>query len=181
MLRDARLTSDGLYRLWLRREWDVGCRIVVFVMLNPSTGDGKVDDATIRRCIAFAQAWGYDGLRIVNLCSFRTPNPTVMYEHLLRTHRDPALSGRDMKAMIDAIARADTALVVAAWGKVRPILDDRVLHICEAASWMGKPMHALQLNLDGSPAHPLYLRGNLKPIPFEVTSKDRHNHELQSL
>lgn len=181
MLRDARLSRCKTFRLWLRREWDVGCRIVVFIMLNPSTGDDRIDDATIRRCIAFAQAWGYDGLRIVNLCSYRTPKPTEMYEYLLRTHRDPVAAGRDMKSIIEAIGRADTALVVAAWGKVKPILNDRVLNVSQAAAWMGKPLHAIQLNLDGSPAHPLYLRGDLKPIPFEVISKDPTTHELQSL
>jgi hypothetical protein len=181
MLRDARLTRDGVFRLWLRREWDIGGRVVVFIMLNPSIGDASLDDPTIRRCITFAQAWGYDGLRIVNLCSFRTHKPTVMYEYMLRTHRDPIANGRDMKAVIEAIGHPDTALVVAAWGKVHPILNERVLQVSQAAAWMGKPLHALQLNLDGSPAHPLYLRGNLKPVPFEVTPKDQHNNELKSL
>jgi hypothetical protein len=180
MLRDARLSPDGSLRYWLRREWDIGCRIVVFIMLNPSWGDAKIDDATIKRCIAFARAWGYDGLRIVNLCSFRTHRPTEMYEYVLRTHSDPIAAGFDMKHVLDAIAHPDTALVVAAWGKVKPILEDRVRKISLAAEWMGRPLHAIQLNLDGSPAHPLYLRGDLSPIPFEVI-KDHSIHELQSL
>ena len=30
----------------------------------------------------------------------------------------------------------------------------------------GRKLHALKLNKDGTPAHPLYLRGDLKPTPW---------------
>src|ERR1700691_893264 len=58
------------YRYALWREWGVlpgmpDKGYVLFVGLNPSTADETRDDATIRRCIAFAQAWGYSGLCMV--------------------------------------------------------------------------------------------------------------------
>jgi hypothetical protein len=34
---------------------------------------------------------------------------------------------------------------------------------------VGEAPHALKLNRDGSPAHPLYLRGDL--IPFEIANE----------
>ena len=30
---------------------------------------------------------------------------------------------------------------------------------------VGAPTHFLKLNKDGSPAHPLFLKGDLKPVP----------------
>lgn len=33
---------------------------VLFVMNNPSTADAEEHDPTIRRCIGFAAAWGFD-------------------------------------------------------------------------------------------------------------------------
>lgn len=61
-------------------------------MLNPSTADATVDDATIRselsgaessarhtcRCIGFARAWGYGALEVVNLFCCRTKNPATL-------------------------------------------------------------------------------------------------------
>ena len=40
-------------------------------MLNPSTADAQTNDPTIRRCLQFAQAWGYGTLEVVNLFAFK--------------------------------------------------------------------------------------------------------------
>lgn len=48
---------DGEYRYLLDRDWwypdhpKGGLERLTFVMLNPSTADGEVDDPTIRRCM----------------------------------------------------------------------------------------------------------------------------------
>lgn len=55
MKRDALI--DGPYRYWLTREWDAEKPRVLFVMLNPSTGDHEEDDNTIKRCVGFAKRW----------------------------------------------------------------------------------------------------------------------------
>jgi hypothetical protein len=55
----AVLSPCGTYRYQLRRQLARGGRPaagppLVFLMLNPSTADAVTDDATIRRCRAFA-------------------------------------------------------------------------------------------------------------------------------
>jgi hypothetical protein len=58
------------YRYSLWRSWrDRGCR-VVFILLNPSQANEVGDDPTIRRCMGFAQAWGYSSMEIVNLFAY---------------------------------------------------------------------------------------------------------------
>ena len=74
MHKAAILSSCGTYRYTLDRDWDKGPR-ALFIMLNPSTADDKVDDPTIRRCISFAKREGCGGLRVINLYSARTPSP----------------------------------------------------------------------------------------------------------
>ena len=56
------------YRYTLWREWTLPIeqwdpsRYAVFIGLNPSTADELVNDPTIRRCIDFANRWGYGAL-----------------------------------------------------------------------------------------------------------------------
>lgn len=65
MLRDAQISSDGLYRYSLTRHWGTpneSSDPLVFLMLNPSTADGLRDDPTIRRCIGFAKREENNGI-----------------------------------------------------------------------------------------------------------------------
>jgi Protein of unknown function (DUF1643) len=55
--------------------WDGTRSRVAIIMLNPSTADETQNDPTIRRCIAFAQSWGYESVEIVNLFAYRTSYP----------------------------------------------------------------------------------------------------------
>jgi len=66
------------YRYSLFRIWDEDKSLVLFIGLNPSTADEKEDDPTIRRCINFAKqwGWGYGGLIMGNLFSFRATQPS---------------------------------------------------------------------------------------------------------
>lgn len=94
--KGAAISPCGRYRYLLWREWrgthdrknwrwqgfkdgagaDVGePKSCLFVMLNPSTADGDRDDPTIRRCVAFAKAWKFERLEVVNLFAFRATNP----------------------------------------------------------------------------------------------------------
>ena len=65
MQRTAVISADERYRYLLRRDWTPGDTLGV-IMLNPSTADAQVDDATIRRCIGFAGAHGCGSLLVAN-------------------------------------------------------------------------------------------------------------------
>lgn len=69
---DAAISDCGTYRYWLARRLSMGERAVAFVGINPSTADATKDDPTIRKCVGFAQRWGYDWLYMLNLCAFRS-------------------------------------------------------------------------------------------------------------
>lgn len=73
--RQAVFDPAGRYRYSLRRRWDAAGARVAFVLLNPSTADGRRDDPTIRRCIGFAREWGFGGLEVVNLFAHRSNPP----------------------------------------------------------------------------------------------------------
>lgn len=149
--RSARLSSDRVYRYELWRRWSDGSRYVNFVCLNPSTADEYADDPTVKKCVKFAQFWGYDALCITNLFAYRSTSPAVM-----KKFYDPVGLGNDrhLKKIADG-----ASLVVAAWG----------LH----GSHMGRStrvretlrrydLHYLKITQD-EPWHPLYLPDSTRP------------------
>lgn len=155
----ATISPCETYRYDLQRSWIGGEGYVLFVGLNPSTADATQDDPTIRRCIGYAKAWGFAGLRMGNLFAWRGTDPNAMVQA--------------SKAGIDVIgpdndrhlrqAAAGAALVVAAWG-ARGTLHGRD----RAVRDMLPGMHVLKLTRDGHPGHPLYLPKALKPAPWPV-------------
>lgn len=165
MTRSALISPCGLYRYQLERTWSPHSGApVCFVMLNPSTADGEVDDATVRRCMGFAKSWGHGGLVIVNLFAFRATQPREM------------LAARDAVGMKnDAFIReaADrSALIVAAWG-TNDGEASRVGRRAGAVQAMlerdGHTLDCLRHTKGGHPAHPVRLPNGLTPIPLRMT------------
>lgn len=105
----AVLSECGRYRYELTRTWGDRNRRVCWIMLNPSTADANVDDATIRKCIGFSQRWGYGGLDVVNLFALRSTDP----KELVRSTIDPVGPHND-RYIRDTVKRCQKT--VAAWG-----------------------------------------------------------------
>jgi hypothetical protein len=67
-------------------------RYLEWMMLNPSTADGTDDDATIRKCMKFARAWGYGGILVVNLLAWRETDSKLLkqrgYAELVGRHNN---------------------------------------------------------------------------------------------
>lgn len=135
--------------------------------LNPSTADEKNDDPTIRRCIDFAKRWGFGALCMTNIFAYRATKPEDM-----KAQDNPY--GMDNVHWL--LQCADGAgMILAAWGKHGRHVNgdistmDHLQHINAHLK-----LHALKLNKDGSPMHPLYVAGDTKPMPYSadnLTSK----------
>ena len=139
------------YALW--RMWDEDKPLVMIIGLNPSTADEKVNDPTITRCISFARSWGFGGVCVTNLFGFRATSPTR-----LKVHHDPI--GKENDAWVHEMAK-EAAITVAAWGNHGKLLN-RSLEILPSLD----QLHCIKMNKSGEPAHPLYLKAELKPVPM---------------
>jgi hypothetical protein len=64
------------YELW--GLWNCSKPPLRFIMLNPSTADHRENDSTIKRCIAFATANGFGGIRVMNMFAFRATDPSEL-------------------------------------------------------------------------------------------------------
>lgn len=129
---------------------------LVFIMLNPSTADALIDDPTIRRCMGFANSGGYDGIIVVNLYAFRSPNP----KDLLQT-QDPVGSEND-QYITSIVSKHKT--VVCAWGS--NALVDRVNHVMSILKQHEAKVVCLGMNKNGSPKHPLYIAADQEFVEY---------------
>jgi hypothetical protein len=138
--------------LW--RQWDAAKPVANFLMLNPSTADELKLDPSCTRARRYAEAWGYGALIVTNVFGFRNTNPNE-----LRKTPDPIGTGNDA-----AIVRAakESAIVVCAWGN-HGEFQGRSKEVLRKLKAKNIRLHALRVNANGEPAHPLYLPGNLKP------------------
>jgi hypothetical protein len=147
-----------LWRVWKQDESFpfafLDHRYCMFIGLNPSTADDNQDDPTIRRCIQFAKDWGYDALCMTNLFAYRATLPLVM-------KMQGAPIGELNDETLIKISK-NAGIVVAAWGN-----HGNFMGRGEQVKKMIPNLHALAVNKDGSPKHPLYLRADLKPFPFQ--------------
>jgi hypothetical protein len=160
--KGAVFSGCGAYRyhLWRRVQMRIGPRAgtrVAVVMLNPSTADAELDDPTIRRCIGFARRWGFEWLDVLNIFALRSTDPTRLYEDLAPT-------GPDNDRRLVAVG-SGAELVVCAWG-AHGSLNGRGRAVAAMLRVSGIKLHHLKLNGDGSPGHPLYLKGDLQPTEW---------------
>lgn len=155
MYNGANFSPDRMYRYDLWRTWIDGNGYAMFIGLNPSTADETQDDPTIRRCIAFAKAWGYSGLCMTNLFAFRATKPDDM-----KRAADPVGPQND-GVLQERASRA--GVVVAAWGAHG---DYKNRGWWVANGLLKAPLHYLRLTKDGHPGHPLYLPKTLVPQPW---------------
>ena len=143
------------YLLW--RRWDAAAPAANFLMLNPSTADELKLDPTCARARDYAERWGYGALIVTNIFAFRNTNPNQM-----KAAADSVGPGNDA-----AIVRAarEAVIVVCAWGNHGSFLD-RSSRVTALLKKNHIKLHALRVNAGGEPAHPLYLPGNLRPMPW---------------
>jgi len=145
--RTALFSRGRRFRYRLGRRWGDGAG-VCFVLLNPSTADETREDATVRRCIGFAQNLGCGALEVVNLYAYVATDPAE-----LRRAGYPV--GRYNDRHIEAAA-TECERVVLAWG-VHAAKLDRPGEVLGLLRRMGVEPHCLRLTASGHPEHPLRL------------------------
>ena len=151
MKAGAKFSIDRKYRYALWRIWNNSKPKAMFVGLNPSTADEIANDPTVRRCIGFAQSWGYGGLLMANIFAYRATDPKEM-------QRAKSPVGLKNNHWLRKLSQ-EAAIVICAWGdgggfmgrgkKVLGMLDN---------------IHCLKMNKSGFPTHPLYQPKSAKPI-----------------
>lgn len=156
----AVLSKSRRYRYLLTRNLTGKGPAVVFVMLNPSTADAMVDDATIRRCIGFARQWKASMLSVVNLFALRSPYPKA-----LKRASKPV--GKMNQHYVRTTVARKNVIVVCAWGAHGSHLDQDK-KVMKWLTSLGVKPKCLGTTKDGMPRHPLRLPYSTKLQPFKI-------------
>lgn len=158
MSGEALFSDCGRYRYRLSRIWDVTGPRLLFVMLNPSTATETRSDPTLCRCLNQARTLGFGGLTVVNLFALRATDPRA-----LKLADDAVGAGNDA-VILRAACRAGA--IVCAWGR-HGVLRRRGAAVAGMLRDAGLPLFHLGLTRCGQPRHPLYLRRDSSPVPWE--------------
>jgi len=156
---NAIFSDDRKYRYVLSRVWDDSKPAVLLIGLNPSTADETKNDPTIRRCIGFAQKWGFGSLYVCNLFAYRATYPQDLFKQ-----EDPVGSEND--EWIKKIQN-EVDLVVLAYGN-HGHYKSRHLEILRI---INNP-HCINTSKSAMPMHPLYLKYTENPVPYDI------NHQV---
>ncbi|WP_239422037.1 DUF1643 domain-containing protein [Bacillus sp. CGMCC 1.16541] len=112
MKREAIFDETGTYRYSLSRKWsDVNERKVTFILSHPSTADEHKDDSVTKKCLFFAQKWGFGQMEIVNVFGYQAYHHGVLRE----LSKEDAIGYDNDRYLSYAVADAD--LIVVAWGE----------------------------------------------------------------
>lgn len=159
---DATFSEDGRYRQLMRR-WlgaEFPERYILFVGMNPSTADASVNDPTCAREWTFARREGFDAMVKANVGDYRATDPKMLLAPGVE-----ASSPENLPAIRRAAAGADR--VVLCHGKLNKALAPAGRALIEAMRADGVDLWCFGTNGDGSPKHPLYLRGDTALVRYE--------------
>ncbi len=163
-LAGAILSGDKTRRYLLWRVWSLDRPRLLFLMLNPSTADGRHDDPTVHRCRNFAARENCGGFEIVNLISIRETNPDLL-------NGDQQEPEEADEIIVSAIARCRR--IVFAWGSLqglsraaRQFAKTRAVQLVWRVTLANRRPECFNYCANGMPVHPLYQRADQPLIPW---------------
>ncbi len=150
LIKEAEISSDGIYRYWLSRIWFPHKPYVCFVGLNPSIADADIDDPTIKKCVRYSLLWHYGGLVMVNLFAYRATKPRKM---MTATSPVGPLNDEFIKRF-----SKDAGLTIMAWGNNGSHKNRN----SEVIPLLTEPYYLVLTNKE-HPHHPLFLKYDMEP------------------
>lgn len=152
---NAILSEDKEYRYMLSRTWNKNKKIIMFVWLNPSTADDKINDPTITRCINYTKEWWYWWFIMCNLFAYRSTNPNNM-----KKYKNPIWKDNDK--YIELYYNKTEKVICMWWNHWNFMMQSK-----NFKEKYKEKLFFLEKNKSWEPKHLLYSKSNLKPRKFE--------------
>ena len=146
--------------------------------MNPSIADESVLDATLKRCMSNTKRFGCESMMIANLFPIVSTARSGM---IAAADRDGEENGEKNYRHIRSIAKTADLLIVG-FGTDAGTIPKLAYSIPALQAAIGDlPVMTLRITKNGLPSHPLYLPGDLDPIPYIWPTppiKKRGFHEI---
>jgi hypothetical protein len=158
-----KVSECGKFRQMLSRDWTPKGntpRSILWLGMNPSTALADVSDSTVTREYLYSRDWGYTRYLKGNVLDYRATKPKDIPHNL-----NEARSEENLRLILEMAAESE--MVLMGYGKLHKRYSGIVEETVSALRATGLPIMCLAKNLDGSAKHPLYLRKDLLPIPFD--------------
>jgi hypothetical protein len=155
----AKFSECGRYRYGLSEIWKKGRPLVMFLMMNPSVAGLDHADPTLIKTGKYARAWGYGGQLVGNVHAYRVTDR----DRLVKAG-DPVGPKNDA-TLLHMAKQAE--IVVLAYGLPPKPLRPRAAIVVDILRDKFS-LKYLALTKNGTPRHPLYLRGDLWPLDFSA-------------
>lgn len=152
----AIFSTDKKYRYALYRHWDSTKEKLLLIGLNPSKANATHNDPTIRRCIGFAERWGYGSVYVANLFAFCATDP----KDLLKEKKPVGKFNNQWLSLL--IKHVDCTTL---------IYGNHGAHMDQAAKLLTKfkaDWHCIKTTKKQHPYHPLYASYTDKPILYPI-------------
>lgn len=159
------------YLLWRRIKenddlpWNKGLDFCLFIGLNPSIADEVRLDPTVTRCYKYAQRWGYHFLLMANIYSKISTDPKGVDFKF----NDPDDRMNNEYEIAQVVKMSDC--IVLAWGSNA---DEQITSHWLRLFRLSHPnisLHCFAVNKNGSPKHPLYMKGDMQSVLYEADLK----------
>lgn len=156
----ASLSDDKRHRFLLTRKWKTQKEEryilglygeVLWILLNPSNANDTIDDPTIKKIVTFTDRMGFTSLSVVNLYSYISSSPAVLWNEQTREERKD-LNFAYIKAAADKATR-----IMFTWGdyQVAHTMGAKITAMLLANG--NRIFYCLGKNVNGSPKHPVRL------------------------
>ena len=144
-----------------------GQKPLICIGINPSTAQPDDLDNTLKSVQRIALGNGYDSFLMFNVYAQRATDPDAMEKVC-----NPLLHRENMEAFRYVLSLSDSPAIWAAWGAViekRGYLKDCLRDMLDIGRKYGAQWYcAGAITKKGHPHHPLYLRKDSTPEPFDV-------------
>lgn len=169
----AKMSAGGGVRWSLGRVWEpaegIPPRRMTWIMLNSSWANWERDDASVRRCLGYAERERCNSLAIGNLVPLISSDPGLMLTMLPRSGGGAAWwEAENTLSIRAALLDSPGALVCLGWGEngSRPELAPYRELVLNVIAANGLTPHALGVTASGEPVHPLRQRADAPLIPW---------------
>ena len=168
MMKGGYFSMCRKYRFVLYRTWNEDRSPLNAICLNPSTSTETEDDPTVRRLMDYAKRWGYGGLVLTNLFSYRATNPAE-----LKTIDDPVHNELNLRPYRFFVG---TGNILVAWGNGGRYLGrgDDVIQMMIYDDYFPRDNYlpcCLGVTKALQPKHPLYLKKTERMKPYKLMKK----------